>query len=166
VTIQDLGSVGEFVAAIATLVTLAYLAVQIRQNTKSLAESTSASINESFASINSRISSDEQFAELFLRGRQDINSLSPVELERFRAFIQDILNVAVYADGLEASHHSRSLHFDAFNVMGGLYRTYPGVRAVLDTLEPSTPRNLVDRFRHSNSSYVMIETDGDASLQD
>lgn len=33
-TIQELGSIGEFVAAIATLVTLAYLAVQIRQNTR------------------------------------------------------------------------------------------------------------------------------------
>ena len=33
-TIQDLGSVGEFVAAIATLVTLAYLSFQIRQSTK------------------------------------------------------------------------------------------------------------------------------------
>ena len=32
-SIQDLGALGEFVAAIATLVTLAYLAVQIRQNT-------------------------------------------------------------------------------------------------------------------------------------
>ena len=33
-TIQELGSIGEFVAAIATLATLAYLAFQIRQNTK------------------------------------------------------------------------------------------------------------------------------------
>ena len=32
-TIQDLGSLGELVAAIATLVTLAYLAVQVRLNT-------------------------------------------------------------------------------------------------------------------------------------
>ena len=32
-TLQDLGSIGEFIAAIATLVTLIYLAVQIRQNT-------------------------------------------------------------------------------------------------------------------------------------
>jgi hypothetical protein len=34
VTIQDLGSIGEFVAAIATLVTLVYLAFQVRQNTQ------------------------------------------------------------------------------------------------------------------------------------
>ena len=33
-SIQDLGSIGEFVAAIATLITLVYLATQIRQNTK------------------------------------------------------------------------------------------------------------------------------------
>jgi hypothetical protein len=33
-TIQELGSIGEFLAAIATLATLAYLAYQIRQNTK------------------------------------------------------------------------------------------------------------------------------------
>ena len=32
-TIQDLGSIGELIAAIATVVTLAYLALQIRQNT-------------------------------------------------------------------------------------------------------------------------------------
>ena len=35
-TIQDLGSIGELVAAIATVATLAYLAIQIRQNTKSV----------------------------------------------------------------------------------------------------------------------------------
>ena len=33
-TIQDLGSIGELIAAIATVATLAYLAAQIRQNTK------------------------------------------------------------------------------------------------------------------------------------
>ncbi len=32
-TIQDLGALGELIAAIATLVTLAYLAAQVRQNT-------------------------------------------------------------------------------------------------------------------------------------
>jgi hypothetical protein len=34
VTFQELGNVGEFVAAIATLITLVYLAFQIRRNTK------------------------------------------------------------------------------------------------------------------------------------
>jgi hypothetical protein len=33
-TFQELGSLGEFIAAIATLITLVFLAFQIRQNTK------------------------------------------------------------------------------------------------------------------------------------
>lgn len=156
-TIQELGSLGELIAAIATVVTLIYLTTQIRQNNRALAEATSASINASYASINSRISSDREFAELFLRGRIDPQGLDPVELERFRAFVQDILNVSVYVDGLQSSHNVRSLHFDAFNVITGLYHTYPGIRTVVDSLEASTPRNLVDRIRKARGNYSMIE---------
>jgi len=158
-TIQELGSLGELIAAIATVVTLIYLATQIRHNNKALAEATSGQLNASYSSINSRISSDAEFAELFIRGRKDIGSLDPVELERFRAFIQDILNVSVYADGLQFSHRVQTLHFDAFNVISGLYHTYPGIRAVVDSLEASTPRNLVDRIRKEPGTYRMIETD-------
>jgi PAS domain-containing protein len=155
-SIQDLGALGELVAAIATIATLLYLAVQIRQNNRNLQESTSASINQGFASINSRLSSDEQFAEIFIRGREDLEALNAVELERFRAFVQDILNMAVYADGLQASHDVRSLHFDAFEVVGSLYQSYPGIRAVIDSIEPATPRDLVQRFRDITPTYAFI----------
>ena len=40
VTIQDVGSIGEMIAAIATIGTLAYLAIQVRQNTRALRSST------------------------------------------------------------------------------------------------------------------------------
>lgn len=156
-TIQELGSLGELIAAIATVVTLIYLATQIRQNNKALGETTSASITASYASINSRISSDEQFAEIFVRGRQDLHSLSPVELERFRAFVQDILNVSVYADGLQSSHNVNA--FDAFNVIAGLYHAHAGIRDVVDSLEASTPRNLVERIRKARGTYAFIESD-------
>ena len=35
-TLEDLGNIGEFVAAIAVVISLIYLAVQIRQNTRSV----------------------------------------------------------------------------------------------------------------------------------
>jgi hypothetical protein len=160
-SIQDLGSLGELIAAVATLATLLYLASQIRQGNKALAESTSGAINASYASINTRISSDAEFAELFIRGRQDLDALDPVELERFRAFVQDILNVTVYADGLQASHDVEALHFDSLNVLAGLYHAYPGVRDVVDSLEASAPRDLVARVREAEGTYRMIEP-GDA----
>ena len=41
-SLQDIGSIGELVGAIATVATLFYLAVQIRQNTAQLRESARA----------------------------------------------------------------------------------------------------------------------------
>ena len=38
-SIQELGALGEFIGSIAVLVTLVYLAIQIRQNTRSIEES-------------------------------------------------------------------------------------------------------------------------------
>ena len=109
-SIQDLGAIGELLAAIATLATLIYLALQIRQNSRNLQESTSASMNQGWASINTRLSSDPQFASIFIRGRVKLDDLDTVETEQFRAFVQDILNMAVYADGLKESRHVQSLH--------------------------------------------------------
>ena len=153
--IQDLGAIGELLAAIATLFTLIYLAQQIRQNSKNLQESTSASLNQGWTSINTRISGDPDFASIFLRGRESLAELDPVETEQFRAFVQDILNMAVYADGLE---ESRS--FDAFQVVGSLYQSYPGIREVIDSLEASTPRDLVSRLRKATANYFMLEKEG------
>lgn len=50
-TIEQIGSLGELIAAIATVITLIYLTTQIRQNNRSLAEATSASANASHSSI-------------------------------------------------------------------------------------------------------------------
>lgn len=156
-SIQDLGAIGELLAAIATLATLIYLALQIRQNSRNLQESTSASMNQGWASINTRLSSDPQFASIFIRGRANLNDLDAVETEQFRAFVQDILNMAVYADGLKESQYVQSLHFDAFQVVGSLYKNCPGVRDVIDSLEESTPRNLVGRFRQATPDYTFLE---------
>ncbi len=50
-TIQDLGSIGELVAAIATVATLAYLALQIRQNTTALRYSARQSQAQDYSSF-------------------------------------------------------------------------------------------------------------------
>jgi len=39
-SLEDLGNIGEFVAAVSVVVSLIYLAVQIRQNTRSVRAST------------------------------------------------------------------------------------------------------------------------------
>ena len=73
VTLEDLGNVGEFVAAIATLITLIYLAVQIRQNTGSVkaaaAQSVLAALNEALQSA----ASTPQLARVVVLGQADYN---------------------------------------------------------------------------------------------
>jgi len=45
-TIQDLGSIGELVAALATVATLIYLAAQIRQNTRAMKASSVSTLHD------------------------------------------------------------------------------------------------------------------------
>ena len=50
-TIQDLGSIGELIAAIATLATLVYLAAQIRQNMRAIMATSFMGSQHFFAEI-------------------------------------------------------------------------------------------------------------------
>ncbi len=82
-TIQDLGSVGELIAAIATVATLGYLAIQIRQNTLALKSSSFHGVTDSFNQINNTIAHDESLARIFRLGSQDLEQLTEDEQVRF-----------------------------------------------------------------------------------
>lgn len=89
-TIQDWGAIGEIIGAIAVVASLIYLAIQIRQNTRQIADSADATRLAAFernveASIRIRelLSRDEALAELFLAGREDYEALSRVDRFRF-----------------------------------------------------------------------------------
>ena len=47
-SLEDLGNIGEFVAAVAVVISLVYLAVQIRQNTTQMSQNTLAVANASY----------------------------------------------------------------------------------------------------------------------
>ena len=83
-TIQDLGSIGELVAASATIATLAYLAIQIRSSTLvSKSEANRASRVEATANVR-LIADNEDLARILLAGIADPESLSPTDALRFR----------------------------------------------------------------------------------
>lgn len=80
-TIQDLGSVGELLAAVATLATLFYLAAQIRQNTRVVRASSHHSVTDSFNHINAIIGTDPRAARIYRLGLESLERLD--EDERF-----------------------------------------------------------------------------------
>ena len=74
-TIQDLGSIGEFLGGLAVLVSLVYLALQIRQNTTSVRAAASASVAESLSRVTETMSLEPELARIWTEGLADHDSL-------------------------------------------------------------------------------------------
>ena len=66
-TIQDLGSLGELIAAVATVLTLGYLAVQLRQNTKALRSQTFQHSSMDMSLTANAISIDNELASIIIK---------------------------------------------------------------------------------------------------
>ncbi len=90
-TLQDLGSVGEFVAAIATLITLIYLAVQIRRNTKSVRSSTYQAVLDSSRSDTELLLAHPHLERIYRLGRRDPTALTSEERPTFRMLLGQLL---------------------------------------------------------------------------
>ena len=91
-TIQDLGSLGEFIAAIATVATLAYLAVQIRQNTRAVRAAAHQTQNQNVQPIIAVIAASPENASVFRRGLADFDCLSPEEQMQFIVVLLGVFN--------------------------------------------------------------------------
>jgi hypothetical protein len=145
-----IGAIAELIGALAVVATLLYLATQIRQNVVSLRNSGAWAINEGLAVLNGRVSTDAEFADIWMRGLENADSLNAVERERFRAFCMDMLNLAVYAQAVSKGAGSAApAHFDVVQVFGGYYQQYPGFRQMVDAVEVVTPADLMVSFRNA-----------------
>lgn len=87
-----IGAVGEIIGALAVIVTLLYLARQVRQNTAAVAATTYDSLLNSFASVNALVISDPAVADLFDRGNRDPASLSDAEAIRYGFLLRSWAN--------------------------------------------------------------------------
>lgn len=132
-TIEELGSLGELIAAVATVLTLLYLARQIHSNTKATKAESSFSINEAIANNLSAVRSDAEFAEIWLKGLKQLDSLNEVERIRFIMHVLDMLNIAQYVDDLEKQGFG-DVHIDYISWVVTLYKENPGLKEFLDSI--------------------------------
>ena len=87
-SLEDLGNIGEFVAAVGVIISLIYLALQIRQNTASIRTSTQHQLASVFAAANVIMGSSPDAAWVYLRGLQDPDELTEEEVARFASLLQ------------------------------------------------------------------------------
>jgi hypothetical protein len=86
-----IGAIGEIVGAVAVLVTLIYLSVQIRQNTKAVRSTAIDSSITALSAIRDRILSDKEIAEMYVLGSEDPDALDKADLTRFRMLLTNTL---------------------------------------------------------------------------
>jgi hypothetical protein len=97
VTIQDLGSIGEFVAALATVVTLIYLAMQIRQNTNSLRANAYQDTVRSSNDWGAFFVNHPETTAIFLKGIANPNALDRAESVEFTHLLEIYLRNYIMA---------------------------------------------------------------------
>ena len=80
---EALGAIGEIVGGIAVVLTLGYLALQIRQNTRSIRTAASQEVVRSANEFSSLLVRDAELNGLYSKGITDHSSLSAEQLGQF-----------------------------------------------------------------------------------
>ncbi len=85
-----IGAIGEILGAMGVIVTLGYLAVQIRQSTQSSREAAGRATIDTINKLNFSFVEQSDVAELFLRGGSDRGDLDPPEALRLHVYLMSM----------------------------------------------------------------------------
>ena len=98
-SLSDVGNMAEAIAAVAVVVSLVYLAIQIRQNTKAVRASSYEEVANGVTDFQSSLAQNDGLTRIYLKGTADPKQLSPEELLRFEMVLGQLFikyDVAVY----------------------------------------------------------------------
>jgi hypothetical protein len=136
-SLQDVGSIGELVAAVATVITLVYLSIQVRHNSQALDRSNdfaqASSIHDItllFNELNWRLASDGGLADIYTRALAG-ETLSPPEATRFVAFVNTYIATIENLVGQQ----SLELGYSELDSSSALNLLAPVVRQLLETAD-------------------------------
>jgi hypothetical protein len=87
VTIEQLGSLGELIAAIATVVTLVYLATQLRQNTSTARSNSAAADTQNQNALAQILVQDREVSRVFWLGLESRSELDSADQHCFDGFM-------------------------------------------------------------------------------
>ncbi len=96
-TLDEVGNIGELIAAIATVATLVYLALQIRQNNFMLRDAAHRGIQDDADRWRAYLIENEEIAALYTRGMNDLDALHSDERLRFRMLMDQLFFAWQYA---------------------------------------------------------------------
>jgi len=89
---EAISAIGQIVGAIAVLITLIYLAIQMKQNTSAVATSTYESMMSGFNDINVVVASTPKLASIINRGCMNTDELEDIETVQFNFILRCYVN--------------------------------------------------------------------------
>ena len=106
--LNDLANLGQIIGAVAVVISLFYVASQIRQNTNAVRSATAQTVHEHFAKSYHPVAADDELSQIVAKGLRDYGSLSEKERVRFIASFMAFLSYSQNAflkwrEGLLAS---------------------------------------------------------------
>jgi hypothetical protein len=126
-TLEALGNVGEFLGALGVIVSLGYLAIQIRQNTNAVKGASNHALNDSFSDFLKLLIVDQRAADIFAVGVRDIDSLNDRDRDTFYSLMALLFN---HFENTHL-HHERGLidsqQWERWRIAIGWYAGFPGV---------------------------------------
>ena len=86
--LEQIANIAEIFGMIVVAITLVFLTMQMRQNTRAIRSSAAQNVNEMAVAIYASIVADAEVADLLVRGLRDPDTLTDVETARFIAHWQ------------------------------------------------------------------------------
>ncbi len=161
-TLQDIGSIGELIAAIATVATLVYLSIQVRHNSEALKRSNdfaqASSIHDItllFNELNWRLAADGELADIHTRALAG-SDLTPTEATRFLAFVNTYIATIENLVGQQ----SLDLGYTELDSSSALHLLAPIVRELLGTEDgarwwrETAPHLYIEEFRQQVDAAI------------
>ena len=148
-TIQELGSLGELIAAIATVAMLVYVAIQIRQNTHMVRAASTSSHIESASKISVLLGQNRELCDLYFGGLSGQIEMDESQRRQYEMLLASFIMVLQQAYILETDGvvhpEIRAYHHETLKWLV----EQPGFRSYWDTWGPTNPplfRNHVDEM--------------------
>jgi len=102
---EAISAIGQIVGAIAVVISLIYVASEVRRNTNATHLAAMRSLNDAFNRWVQQLGQYPDLEELYRRGLRDLESLEDTEIVRFAALMQGAFRILEEVYHLQAKGH-------------------------------------------------------------
>ncbi len=127
--LQTLANIGEIIGAITVIVSLIYLATQIRQNTQAQRSENYSRALDRLAAMQSKMAQDDDFGIMFSKGVVNTEQLTPRERLRFTWRCYETFGVFEFMFHASKTNALPEEVWERWSLSVAWWLSYPGVQA-------------------------------------